>query len=83
LTIEFAGDRKETIDVLHKHENDIVKAIIDITKARPVPTPEKDAETIEQYEIHKARKEEQEVKNERKKAARRAEKMGTGISKTA
>lgn len=47
-----------------------------------MPTPEEDAETIEQYEIHKARKEEQEVINERKRAARRAEKMGTGISNT-
>lgn len=72
------GDKTETIDVKHKHENDIVRAVISSTKAKPVPTSEEDAEIVAQYEIHKARMEEQQKINKRKRAERSAERNSIG-----
>ncbi|RPB05532.1 hypothetical protein L873DRAFT_1757712 [Choiromyces venosus 120613-1] len=77
LTIEYEG-KTETIDVQHKHENEITRAVMDLTKAKPVPTSEEDAEIVAQYEMHKVRMEEQKIINERKRAARRAEKSAIG-----
>ncbi|KAG0636860.1 hypothetical protein HOY80DRAFT_317314 [Tuber brumale] len=78
LVIEFDGGKTETIDVKDKHENEIVRAVIDLTKAKPVPTSEEDAETIAQYELYKVRMEEQLEINKRKRAERMAEKSAIG-----
>ncbi|KAG0128927.1 putative 50S ribosomal protein Mrp49 [Tuber indicum] len=78
LVIEFDGGKTETIDVKHKHENDIVHAVLESTKAKPVPTSEEDAEIVAQYELYKVRMEEQLKINKRKRAERRAEKSAIG-----
>jgi len=78
LAIEFDGGKTETIHVKHKHENQIARAVIELTKAKPVPTSEEDAEIIAQYELYKVRTEEQQVINERRRAERRAEKNAVG-----
>ena len=71
------GGEIETIDVKHKRENNIVRAMISSTNAKPVPTPEEDAEIVAQYEIHKARMVEQQKINKRKRVGRRVE--GTSV----
>ncbi|PWW77540.1 hypothetical protein C7212DRAFT_314627 [Tuber magnatum] len=73
LVIEFDGGKTETIDVKHQHENDIARAVIDLTKAEPVPTSEEDAEIVAQYELYKVRMEEQQAINKQRRVERRVE----------
>ncbi|PUU74189.1 hypothetical protein B9Z19DRAFT_1133754 [Tuber borchii] len=72
------GGEMETINVKQKHENDIVRAVISSTKAKPVPMSEEDAEIVAQYEIHKAWMEEQQKINKGKRVERRAEWTSVG-----
>ncbi|PUU74193.1 hypothetical protein B9Z19DRAFT_473591 [Tuber borchii] len=52
--------------------------MISSTKAKPVPTSKVNAEIVAQYEIHKARMEEQQKINRRKRVERRAESNSIG-----
>ncbi|PUU73960.1 hypothetical protein B9Z19DRAFT_1134102 [Tuber borchii] len=72
------GGETETNDGKHKHENYIVCAMVSSTKAKAVPMSEEDAEIVVQYEIHKARVEEQQKINKRKRAERRVERNSIG-----
>ncbi|KAF8252310.1 hypothetical protein K440DRAFT_633590 [Wilcoxina mikolae CBS 423.85] len=69
LVVEF-NDRKEVIDCQHKHENDIVKALFEITRAKPIPIDARDSILANEYLQDK----EQKLQAERAKLARRAAK---------
>jgi hypothetical protein len=49
---------------------------LEITKAKPVPTPEADAAVIAEYEFHKKQQEERDIINEKKRAARKSAERG-------
>lgn len=64
------GDRKEVIDCQHKHENDIVKTLIEITRAKQIPVDARDSILANEYLQDKQQK----LQTERAKLARRAAK---------
>ncbi|KAI5818163.1 CI-B8 domain-containing protein, partial [Pyronema omphalodes] len=49
LVIEFKGDRKETIDVQHRHESDIIKEVLQITNAKQLPINPEDNKLANEY----------------------------------
>ncbi|KAL7275570.1 hypothetical protein RUND412_001496 [Rhizina undulata] len=71
MTIEFDGDRKEVVDIQNKHENDICKAVFELTKARELPINENDSRLAEEYLAQKALAKKREAEKEARMAAKR------------
>jgi large subunit ribosomal protein MRP49 len=75
------GDRKETIDVQHRHESDIIKEVIQVTKAKQLPINPEDNQLANEYLEDKQKK----LVGEANKMARRAakkeqEKLESGVT---
>ena len=76
-----AGDRKETIDCQHKHENDIVKALFEITRAKQLPIDERDSQLANEYLQETQRAAQAEVaKMSRRAAKKEAERLEAGVA---
>ncbi|KAI5800037.1 hypothetical protein EDC01DRAFT_613014, partial [Geopyxis carbonaria] len=73
LTISFEGDRKEVIDVQHKHENDIVKQLLEVTGGKQLPIDDRDSVLANEYLAEKLRKEQAEVTKLARRAAKKEE----------
>jgi large subunit ribosomal protein MRP49 len=67
------GDRKEVIDCQNKHENDIVKALLELTNAKQLPINERDSILANEYLQEKERQERALAAKMAKRAAKKEE----------
>jgi len=78
LTVEFEGDRKEVLDVQHKHENDIINMLFQLTQARQLPINDEDSRLADEYLRDKEQKVQTTLAREARYAAKREEAQLTG-----
>lgn len=67
------GGSKEVIDCQHKHENDITKALLLLTRAKAVPIDERDAILANEYQRETLEREQAKRAKIAKRAAKREE----------
>ncbi|KAA8905374.1 hypothetical protein FN846DRAFT_951117 [Sphaerosporella brunnea] len=84
LEIEFASDKKAVIDCQHKHENEIVKALIDLTRAKQIPINERDSVLANEHLLEEARLFRAKAAKMAKRAAKKEEeRIASGVVSTA
>ena len=66
------------IDCQHKHEIDIVKALIEITKAKQLPIDEQDSILANEYLQEKERRQQAEMAKMARRAAKKEEERLAG-----
>lgn len=86
LTLDLAegADKKPVvIDCLHKHQDDIIKQVIHITKAQQLPNNESDVAAVNAWvEEGKRRAVFEKEKMARREAAKEEEKNALGVGRT-